>query len=171
MKKSSKSKRCDFPSLCASICLFSLAELPSLVCIEEWWCSNTPSLLREASREETPYLSPGCAGVTPQPRQWCNPSTPQLWLLSQRPPGHAGSKCQGGGRITADLPGGRLSGPALEPVPQPSRELAESSEAGHRWCQLGAVSLQKMLQWQFLPWIKQTQCLAGDSLFLLMKQL
>lgn len=58
--------------------------------------------------------------------------TPQLWLLSQHPSGHAGSECEGGGRITGDLPGGRLSGPALEPVPQPRSEHAERSEAGQR---------------------------------------
>lgn len=71
------------------------------------------------------HLSPG--GVT---------GTPQLWLLSQHPSGHAGRECEGGGRITGDLPGGRLSGPALEPVPQPRSERAESSEAGQRRCQL-----------------------------------
>lgn len=65
------------------------------------------------------HLSPG--GV---------PGTPQLCLLSRQPRGHAGSECQGGGRITGDLPGGRLPGPALEPVPQPRSELAERSEAG-----------------------------------------
>lgn len=89
------------------------------------------------------HLSPG--GV---------PGTPQLWLPSRHPNGHAGSECQGGGRITGDLPGGRLSGPALEAVPQPRSELAERSEAGQSWCQRGgqahasyAPYLQKMLQW------------------------
>lgn len=106
-----------FSSLRASICLFILSELPSLVCAKEWGCSNMHchhSWERPLVKKHL-HLCPGCAGVTPQPRRVAG--TPQPWLLSQPPRGHAGRECRAGGRVPGHLPAGRLTGPALEGAP------------------------------------------------------
>lgn len=48
----------------------------------------------------------------------------------------------GAGRGPQEIrPGGRLSSPALEPVPQPRNELAERNEAAGRWCRLVGQAL------------------------------
>lgn len=104
--------------------------------------------------------------------------TPCLWQLCQHPHGHAGRECRAEGgsqqirgwQALGDSSG--ASAPAWKRACRAERgwsELLPPGRAGSR--RLRAASLQKMLQWQFLPWLKQTQCLAGDNLFLLMTQI
>lgn len=90
---------------------------------------------REASREETAHLSPGCAGVTPQPRRGAghSPALPAL-PASSRPRREGMPGWREDHRRSA---GGRLSGPAPDPVPQPRSEPAERSKAGQSCCQPG----------------------------------
>jgi len=99
-----------------------------------------PSFLREAWCEETPYLSPKCAGLRLRAAGVVG-SSPDACRSPSVLPAALGLSAGARGGPQDTRPSGKLSSPALEPVPQPRNELAGRNEAGRRWCRLVGQAL------------------------------